>query len=80
MSHAICSLSQIYSVLYAIWNGIQKKVLTQLLVLFYTNIFLHLFYTERQKKLITVFFRATLTKIHAIKLNDIWTQISFNTP
>ena len=26
------------------------------------------------------FFRATLTKIHAIKINDIWTQISFNTP
>ena len=26
------------------------------------------------------FFRATLTKIHAIKINNIWTQISFNTP
>ena len=25
------------------------------------------------------FFRATLTKIHAIKINNIWTQISFNT-
>ena len=26
------------------------------------------------------FFRATLTKIHFIKINNIWTQISFNTP
>ena len=26
------------------------------------------------------FFRVTLNKIHAIKINDIWTQISFNTP
>ena len=26
------------------------------------------------------FFRATPTKIHAIKINNIWTQISFNTP
>ena len=26
------------------------------------------------------FFKATLTKIHAIKINNIWTQISFNTP
>ena len=25
------------------------------------------------------FFRATLTKIHSIKINHIWTQISFNT-
>ena len=25
------------------------------------------------------FFRATLTEIHAIKINNIWTQISFNT-
>ena len=26
------------------------------------------------------FFRVTLTKIHNIKINNIWTQISFNTP
>ena len=26
------------------------------------------------------FFRAMLTKIHDIKINNIWTQISFNTP
>ena len=25
-------------------------------------------------------FRATLTKIHAFKIKNIWTQISFNTP
>ena len=36
-------------------------------------------YTERQKKLYH-FFRTTLTKIHCIKSNNIWTQISFNTP
>ena len=34
-------------------------------------------YTERQKK--HHFFRVTLTKIHSIKINHIWTQISFNT-
>ena len=26
------------------------------------------------------FFRATLTKIHHIKINHIWTQISYNSP
>ena len=26
------------------------------------------------------FFRATHTKIHCFKINNIWTQISFNTP
>ena len=26
------------------------------------------------------FFKATLTKIHSFKINNIWTQISFNTP
>ena len=36
------------------------------------------YYTERQKK--HHFFRATPTKIHAIKINNICTQISFNTP
>ena len=36
------------------------------------------YYTERQKK--HHFFRATLSKIHTIKINNIWTQISFNTP
>ena len=35
-------------------------------------------YTERQNK--HHFFRATLTKIHVIKINIIWTQINFNTP
>ena len=35
-------------------------------------------YTEHQKK--HHFFRVALTKIHAIKINNIWTQISFNTP
>ena len=34
-------------------------------------------YTERQKK--HHFCRAMLTKIHAVKINNIWTQISFNT-
>ena len=33
-------------------------------------------YTERQKK--HHFFRVTLTKIHSITINHIWTQISFN--
>ena len=32
-------------------------------------------YTERQKKLIT----SSHTKIHSIKINHIWTQISFHT-
>ena len=32
------------------------------------------------KRNLNHFFRATLTKIHAIKINNIWTQISFNTP
>ena len=36
-------------------------------------------YTERQKKLITLF-RATLTKIHCIKINHIWIHISHSTP
>ena len=36
-------------------------------------------YTERQKKHNYYFFRATLTKIHPIKINHIRTQISFNT-
>ena len=34
-------------------------------------------YTERQKK--HHFFRVTLTKIHDFKINNIWTQLSFNT-
>ena len=35
--------------------------------------------TERQKKLITSSGRR-LTKIHTIKINNSWTQVSFNTP
>ena len=34
-------------------------------------------YTEHQKK--HHFFRMMITKIHHIKINHIWTQISFNT-
>ena len=37
-------------------------------------------YNERQKKLITSSDRATLTKIHHIKINHVWTQISYSTP
>ena len=36
-------------------------------------------YTERQKKTYH-FFRATLTKIYSIKINHIWTQISYSFP
>ena len=42
--------------------------------------FYHAYYTERQKKLTTVFFRATLTKIHLIKICNIWIQISYSSP
>ena len=38
--------------------------------------FTHTVYTERQKK--HHFFRVTPTKIHLIKMNHIWTQISYS--
>ena len=38
-----------------------------------------LLYTERQKKFITSLKRVTLTKMHRIKINQIWTQVSYRT-
>ena len=50
---------------------------TEILNKIHTDVFT--IYTERQKKLISErLFRVTLTKIHSIKINHIWTQISFN--
>ena len=50
----------------------QKKIYT----LPYKNIFkLHWASKETYH-----FFRAMLTEIHAVKINNIWIQISFNTP
>ena len=58
------------------WGDFQKKEnISQALTL--SSSFLQLHWASKETY---HFFRARLTKIHTIKINNIWTQVNFNTP
>ena len=56
--------------------GVEIHVYTLFVECLFPNLSIILHWASKETY---YFFRATLTKIYAIKINNIWTQISFNT-
>ena len=59
-----------------LWNKIEMVVTLCIVFEMYTMV-LNIYWASKETY---HFFRATLTKIHTIKIDNLWTQLSFNTP